>query len=122
MAYSALKPGAATDSIQLWAAACALVSLTLALACFLIYKIIMASNFLLLGALQYSLGGLAMIGIAMSVIGVMFFNRQEDGSSHHASAAAATAAKQADKTLSYEYSATSSSSSSYHREGTSKSD
>ena len=37
--FRALKRGAPGDSFQLWAAACALVSLALAIACFLTYRV-----------------------------------------------------------------------------------
>jgi len=97
LTYRALKRGATTDSFQLWAAACALVSLALAMACFFAYKILMASAFLLQGTVRYGLGSLALLGIGMGVAGILFFDR-----SAPVTAATVSSAKQAEKTLGYE--------------------
>jgi len=96
LAYRALKRGASTDSYQMWAVACALVSLTLALASFIVYKIILASTFLLYGALRYGLGSLALLGVAMGAAGVLFYDKRDDDVT-----AAAAAARVADQKLGY---------------------
>jgi len=96
LAYRALKRGSSTDSYQLWAVACALVSLTLALASFIVYKVILASSFLLYGALRYGLGSLALLGVAMGVAGVLFYDKHDDDVT-----SAAAAARLAEQKLGY---------------------
>jgi len=97
LAYKALKRGSSTDSYQLWAVACALVSLTLALASFIVYKIVLASTFLLYGSLRYGLGSLALLGVAMGAAGVLFYDGHNDDAT-----GSAAAARLADQKLGYQ--------------------
>lgn len=75
MTYYALRRGSPTESYRLWVVACVLVSTAMTLASFLVYKIVVASAFIVKALLFYGLLTVALVGIAMAVAAVALYDR-----------------------------------------------
>lgn len=64
-------------SHRIWCISCGVVSLMIALGCFLVYKLIMGCSFLLHTLVLYSFIFLALGGIGLGVSGIVFFDKKD---------------------------------------------
>lgn len=97
MTYFALRRGSTVESYRLWIVSNLLVSSVITLASVVIYKVVMASSFVVRAMLFYGLVFVAALTVVMAIVAVVFYDRQMK-----AGDASKEAALTADEMLGYE--------------------
>ena len=92
----------ARESFSTWTLSCSLVSLTISIACYLAYRIIIATSFLVKGAIAYGFTGLAILAVLTGIYGSVFFDRVSRREAKRVADQASKEAEQADQTLGYD--------------------